>query len=155
MEIKDILQKLKNAFSGEPWFGDSMLEILGKIDFEMANRKAFGDQRSVHRLVLHIISWREFVIQKLAGNDDFEIEMDGEMDWPTKIPPGENGWKLTLSKLQESQNHFVQLLENQEDESILRKKVPGRKYNFEFLLEGVIQHDIYHLGQIGLLKNVG
>ncbi len=42
---------------------------------------------------------------------------------------------------------------NQSD-SILEDPVPGRNHNFRFLIEGMIQHDIYHLGQIGLMAKL-
>lgn len=40
------------------------------------------------------------------------------------------------------------------DEARLRNTVPGRDYNFYFLFHGVVQHSLYHAGQIALLKKM-
>jgi hypothetical protein len=40
-------------------------------------------------------------------------------------------------------------------ESRLRERVPGKKYDFYFMLHGVAQHELYHAGQIAILKKIG
>ena len=34
----------------------------------------------------------------------------------------------------------------------LRDQVPGKDYDFYFMLHGVVQHELYHAGQIAILK---
>jgi len=58
-----------------------------------------------------------------------------------------------LNRLQETQNELINLLEKQQ-ESLLEKSVSERTYNFRKLLQGLIQHDIYHLGQIAYIKKM-
>jgi hypothetical protein len=93
-------------------------------------------------------AWRTFTIKKLEGDSEFDIETD-EMNFPSS-----NDWELTLQGIKESQNKLLLLLESISEEKI-SEMVPGRKYNFQTLLHGVIQHDIYHLGQIQLIKKYG
>ena len=37
----------------------------------------------------------------------------------------------------------------------LSERVPGKKYDIRFMLEGVAQHELYHAGQIAILKKAG
>ncbi|MBS1653770.1 MAG: hypothetical protein JSU05_02905 [Bacteroidetes bacterium] len=48
---------------------------------------------------------------------------------------------------------IIEALENKDD-SFLDEIVDSRKYNFRFLINGLIQHDIYHAGQLIFLKNL-
>ena len=40
------------------------------------------------------------------------------------------------------------------DDMFLEEKVDYRNYNFRFLINGLIQHNIYHLGQVAYLKKL-
>jgi hypothetical protein len=37
-------------------------------------------------------------------------------------------------------------------EARLRDRVPGKRYDFYHLLHGIAQHELYHAGQIAILK---
>jgi uncharacterized damage-inducible protein DinB len=76
-----------------------------------------------------------------------------QTDWRQLDHSNTTLWKQGLIRLQETQNEIINLLENQE-ESLLEKVVDERKYNFRKLLHGLIQHDIYHLGQIAYIKKI-
>ena len=60
-------------------------------------------------------------------------------------------WARGLKELKEIHDRIVEVLQLKED-SFLDQKVDHRNYNFRFLLNGLIQHDIYHLGQIAYVK---
>ncbi len=62
------------------------------------------------------------------------------------------GWKEILNQFKESQNKTVTLL-NEEDESFLAKPY-FNEVTMHDLIKGIIQHDIYHLGQIAYVKSI-
>ena len=62
------------------------------------------------------------------------------------------GWDALLDELKATQRALIELLENQKDEFLGSQYQPG--YSYEFLIEGTIQHDYYHLGQIGLVIKI-
>jgi len=84
-------------------------------------------------------------LRKLEGDTDFDIEMNSEADWPKIKIKNEEEWKKLQTKLQRTQTELVKFLEGSED-GLLETKVPGKDYNFYFLIKGISQHDIYHLG---------
>jgi uncharacterized damage-inducible protein DinB len=59
-------------------------------------------------------------------------------------------WQEGLQKLQQSQDELLRLLA-QKDDALLEQNVSGRTYNYRKLISGIIQHDIYHLGQIAFI----
>jgi hypothetical protein len=85
-----------------------------------------------------MISWRNFVTDQLKG---VPKEVSEEENFPK---PG--SWKEAVEKLNQSQEALLKALSEFPEER-LNDKVPFREYRFHFMLYGIIQHDIYHLGQ--------
>jgi uncharacterized damage-inducible protein DinB len=74
-------------------------------------------------------------------------------DWRTLDETNKNLWHEGLKKLAVLHNELVEVLQQQQD-SLLTQTVPERTYNFRTLLYGIVQHDIYHLGQIAYLTKL-
>ncbi|MCJ7466791.1 MAG: DinB family protein [Maribacter sp.] len=124
---------------------------LKAIDWHIVNEKKYGT-KSIAVLLGHMIRWRIFVIKKLKGDEVFAIQIDGPSDWPEIRIGTAKEWDDLLGELKETQNTLLRILSLQTDE-LLERKVPGENFSFRFLLEGIIQHDLYHLGQIALLNS--
>ncbi|MES2883138.1 MAG: DinB family protein [Bacteroidota bacterium] len=149
-EIAFISQQLRDAYAGDPWFGRSVKSILADLDeievFEKLNR-----QHSILEILWHIITWREFVIDRLQPAKP--MSYFEENDWRELDHSDKNLWPQGLERLRQTQDELMLLLQERSDE-ILENIVADRKYNFRKLLHGLIQHDIYHLGQIAIIKKI-
>lgn len=88
--------------------------------------------------------WRHFTTKRLQGNNEFEVS---ELE---NFPKGTD-WASALNALQQSQEELVKAVSLFPEEK-LSETVPTRNYDFYTLLHGIIQHDIYHTGQIVMLK---
>jgi uncharacterized damage-inducible protein DinB len=149
-EIKRIISLLQATFKGDPWHGSSLMSMLTHITAEQAQAKPYIQIHSIWELVLHMIAWRRFTWQKLSGNRDYDINTP-EQDWPSVALTDEQAWQQTLDDLRQSQHILLERIMELED-AFLDTVVPGRAYTFYVLLQGIIQHDVYHSGQIALLK---
>jgi uncharacterized damage-inducible protein DinB len=152
-EGEQIIQRLKESFDGEPWYGTSLTGVLAAIPFRHVTIKCEPSQNNIARLVTHMLNWREFAIKKLQGDGRFDIELNSNADWPESGIKNESEWNSLCQRLTESQETIIFLL-SKIDETGLSKQVPGKLYDFRFLIEGLIQHDIYHLGQIALIDRL-
>lgn len=148
-EIERLTNLLRQTFDGNPWFGEPLLVKLESVDFEQANCVPAGAKKSVAELVMHIISWRIFTIKKLEMNEPFMIEMNSKGDWPDVSVNSASAWKTVLDELISTQKKLLNLTMGLSTDD-LDKTVLGKPYTFRYLMEGIIQHDVYHLGQIGL-----
>jgi len=150
-KIQHLIHKLNESFQGTPWFGDSLMPTLKAIDYKLVNKKLTNSNNSIAILVQHLINWRVFAIEKLEGNQCFDIELNSEKDWTKITIENENEWNELLKELISTQRKIISILDSQKVDSFLTQITLGKSYNFEYLIEGVLQHDIYHFGQIGLL----
>jgi len=151
-EIQYIAKQLQTLYDGEPWFGRAMKKILAEIDPAMALQKP-NEQHSILELLYHIINWREFTISRLQAGNDKPVQYFDEHDWKQLDHSDASLWNKGLQLLEDSQQLLLTLLANL-PEDILSNQVADREYNYRFLLNGIIQHDIYHLGQIAYVKKL-
>ena len=94
-------------------------------------------------------NWREFAISHLAPSDK-SLAYFEENDWRSLDHTNKALWPEGLQKLQRSQESLLRLLA-EKDDSLLEQNVSDRTYNYRKLITGIIQHDIYHLGQIAFI----
>ncbi len=146
-EIDRIARLLEKTFDKQPWYGSSIMQILSTIDSETATTK-HGDTHSIIELVFHMASWRKFVIQKLKGDEAFDITEETNFPKPTK-------WSDAIEQLYQSQRELIEATK-QFPADRLNELVPSNtmKYTYYTLLHGIVQHDVYHIGQIVLLRKL-
>ncbi len=144
-EMERIIRMLEKTFDKHPWYGPSVMDILSEVTKTEASRRV-GQSHSIIELVLHMTSWRTFAIQRLRGDNDFEVSDDSNFPEPTS-------WDEALKKLKQSQAALVAAA-REFSESKLGDLVPSssHKYTYYTLLHGIIQHDIYHIGQVQLIR---
>jgi uncharacterized damage-inducible protein DinB len=143
METTNIAALLEKTFRGPAWHGPSVLDALENITPEMTSSK-IADSHSIIELVAHMTTWRNFVTKRLTGDATYEVSN------AENFPPVTD-WKNTLENLKKSQATLLAAIKAF-PESKLFTTVPTRKYDFYTMLHGIVQHDIYHTGQIILLK---
>ena len=146
-ELSRIIKMLQHAYDGAAWHGASIMEIMNKINAPMA----FKHTDHIHRiceLVHHIIAWRVFAIKRLEGDTDYEVSKNE--NWKTFLQHDEAAWEEIKADLGASQKALVEALSKINDEKLI-DEVHGKAYDYYTLIHGVIQHDLYHLGEIALL----
>lgn len=150
-ELLQIAEQLEVTFRGDPWFGKSITSLLNDIDetfvFERPN-----SQHSILELIWHMITWRGFVLNSFHPSPKASSYFE-DRDWQQLDHSDKTLWKSGLEKLHQTQQQLLHAL-TQQDDSILENKVTGRSYNYRKLLNGILQHDIYHLGQIAYISKL-
>ena len=152
-EVLSIAKSFEDTLGKQPWFGRAVYEILGEVDEEKANTKPNGTEHSMIDLLWHMNTWAEFTLGSLENRTVEEMKTIEANDWRT-IDPKTHTWQKGVEQLKASHNKIIELLKQKEDDNFLGDIVPLRKYNFRFLLNGLIQHNIYHLGQVAYLKKM-
>ena len=148
-ETARIGSQLKQAYQGEAWHGPSLRELLEGVTADQAAAKPIPTVHSIWELVNHIITWEEIVRRRLEGDPVSQIP--DEYNFPPVSDTGEAAWQAALKKLAEG-NKLLRDAIRKIDDKQLEETAPGTNYTNYFMLHGVIQHDLYHAGQIALLK---
>jgi uncharacterized damage-inducible protein DinB len=152
-EIQPLMQQLKESYEGDPWFGRNMQIILSEINAELAVQKPANNQHSILELLYHIVNWRQFTINRLQGAVKNDLQYFEQNDWQQLDHSDKTLWDKGLQELQSTQQNLLVLLSNMNDEQ-LNEPVKERSYTNRYLINGIIQHDIYHLGQIAYITKL-
>ncbi|MDX1543252.1 MAG: DinB family protein [Christiangramia sp.] len=148
-----LIRSLSEIFEGEPWYGQSVMRKLENVPHKIGYKTCIPESHTVAEIVGHLIAWKTFAIEKLQSNWSYRIDIDSQRDWPVVEVNSAEEWEALKAKLVAAQGRIYELLSEQPDDSFLDERVQGKGYNFEYLIRGIIQHDIYHLGQIGLIES--
>lgn len=147
-ETRRIKEMLIQIYEGEAWHGPSIKNILENTSLDIAAQRLSGSHNIIE-MVRHMVIWREFVIARLDGDDAFDVIADE--NWTHVDELQAFAWFEAKEKLEKSQERLLTLLDQMPD-SRLYETVANRPYDFYTLLHGILQHDVYHLGQIVLLR---
>ena len=147
-EITRIKDQLEKAFYGGAWHGPSVTETLNGTSSNKAAAKPVGGAHSIWEIVLHLSVWHSAVRKRLLG---YPANITDEEDWQQIKDVSEISWAKDLIKLRNCMDELIDTVEKF-DQTKLDDKAEGKNYSNYFMLHGLVQHDIYHSGQIALLK---
>jgi hypothetical protein len=99
-------------------------------------------------LVLHIAVWDGAASRRLAGE---KCQPTGVANFPIVPKPTEAAWRKAVTHARRTHDALMKTVATL-PESRLRERVPGKKYDFYFMLHGMAQHELYHARQIAILK---
>jgi uncharacterized damage-inducible protein DinB len=151
-EIPSFIRNLETTLSGQPWYGRAVFEILNEVEETKANIKPGGTEHSMNELLRHMNTWAEFVLGSLENRGSEEMKAIEVNDW-RKIDPEVNSWEKALAEFKSIHKKIIENLSKRDDD-FLKDMVPNRQYNFRFMLNGLVQHNIYHAGQVAYLKKM-
>jgi uncharacterized damage-inducible protein DinB len=144
-----IAEQLRRAFEGDAWHGPAVLELLQDVGAATAAAKPLPDVHSIWELLLHIAVWDAAGLRRLAGE---KFQPEGTANFP-QVPKlaSESAWRKAVAHAKRTHDRLVKTVVAL-SESRLRDRVPGKKYDFYHMLHGIAQHELYHAGQIAILK---
>jgi uncharacterized damage-inducible protein DinB len=152
-EAARIADQLRRAFDGEAWHGDSLFEILNGVTAGRAAARPIAGAHTIWELVLHIAAWDGAVLRRMCG---VEVSLSDEENFPPVTNASDAAWRTALTQVRQVHEELIATVAALPD-SRLDDKVPGKEgahYTFYYMLHGVVQHELYHAGQLALLKKM-
>lgn len=143
-EIKSVINRLKITNTKEPWFGKPVYSILEEVNTKKVSLRPNDTEHSMIELLYHMNTWAGFTLKRIEKHPDMDIATFEKMDW-REIKPDIHTWKKGMAEFRSLQKKIIKTL-NKKDDSFLKEIVDFRKYNYQFLLHGMIEHNIYHIG---------
>ena len=152
-EAARIADQLRRAFRGDAWHGDSVFEILEGVTAAQAAARPIKSAHTIWELVLHIAAWDGAVLRRLGG---VAVELSDAENFPSVTDTSGAAWRKALAQVRRVHEELVEAVSVLRD-SRLDEIVPGKEgahYTFYYMLHGVVQHELYHAGQIALLTKM-
>ena len=150
-EVERIEEQLRRAYEGEAWHGPALREVLADVTAARAAARPLPDAHSIWEIVLHVAAWTNVVRRRIGGE---WTDAPDEGDWPEARETSEAAWRDALARLEENQRELRRAVARLDD-ARLDEPLAAGKSSFYVTLHGLIQHHLYHAGQIALLKKSG
>ena len=147
-KLNAIVSDFQNVLNGDPWYGKPVYLILEEVDEKVACQKISANKHACIELLYHLISWSGFTLASLQ-KDDKAAAVYESLNF-RKIDIAIHHWKKGVAEFKAINKTIIQMLKKMDD-AILEQIVPNRKYDYCYLLNGLIQHHIYHIGQIAFI----
>ena len=149
---------LRAVYSGSPWHGSSISDVLKGVDADTAARRLMPKSHTIWELVLHMTGWTREATSRLKG----AAPKSPPEDWPApRFGGGAAAWKSALDDFAAAHKEAEQTVARLKADDLLRwiedkrDPGPGAGVTVGTLIRGLIQHHVYHQGQIALLKRAG
>ena len=147
-EIRRIANQLERAFNGEAWHGPAVKEVLAGVTAQKAAARPVAGAHTIWEITAHIAVWEDVARRRLLGET---VAPTDEEDWPAAGTGGERAWTALLKRLEDG-NRALREVILAYDERQLDQAPKNNRTAAYLLMHGVIQHDLYHAGQIAVLK---
>ena len=147
-ELQRIADLLDRAGHGDAWHGPSVDATLAGVTAAQAAARPLADGHTIWELVLHIAVWERVVTRRFAGE---KLEPTSAEDWPPVTKTTDDAWRRAVADLRKARGELRAAM-LAFDPRRLDDTVQGKNYSFYVMAHGVVQHDLYHAGQIALLK---
>lgn len=150
-ELDRMSDQLQRAYDGEAWHGPNITDVLRDVTAKQAAARPIADVHTIWTLVLHLITWQKAVARRLQGEP---FRPDEATNFPpTPTAPSEAEWKAVREALAASHATLQRQLMTLREANLDQAVADGFSSNYVHV-HGVIQHNLYHLGQIVLLKKL-
>ncbi|HKO44513.1 MAG TPA: DinB family protein [Pyrinomonadaceae bacterium] len=147
-EIERIRDQLQRAFDGDAWHGPSVMQLLGNVTAQQAATRVFPEAHTIWELALHIGAWEGACLARLQGG---RAELSDDEDWPAVTDTSENAWQQCKSALVDGNAKLKDAIARLDEQRLDEPILPGMPSVYR-TVQGVVQHDLYHAGQIAILK---
>jgi len=147
-EIDRILTHYDQVLNGDAWHGDAMWRILDDISPEAAAARPLPTTHTIWEIVMHMMFWEDVATRRFAGERAGLVE---ERNFPPMPGATDENWQQTLDELRASNHSFREALARFDTARLGNLSAAGKR-TFYDEAHGLIEHHIYHLGQIAMLK---
>lgn len=148
-EAERIADQLQRSIKGEAWHGPSLMEILAGVTAEQVSVRLMNTH-TIWEILLHVRAWNTAVLRRIRGE---VVELSEAEDFPPVSESTEQAWEDDVRSVKLAQSKIYNAVMSMTD-TRLQETVPGKPYNFYYMLHGLAQHNLYHAGQIALIKKL-
>lgn len=151
--LKHIVHQLLEIQHGKLWIGSSYESKLKGIDEELVFTRPLKNLHSIAEIISHLTLWRTEAILKIRTGEGSKTD-DCEENWLPNQRLRTKGWTQIKSEYDHSLSELIALLNDKDDRFLdayyYDTDFKGN-YTYGFLLNGMLHHDLYHLGQLGII----
>jgi len=151
--VASLLEQIDEAYDRRSWHGTNLRGSLRGVSATAAARPPAPGRHNVWELAVHAAYWKYVVWRRLTGEKRGSFPRAGSNWFPTPTPATEARWKQDLALLADCHRMLRAAVVSLRDDE-LGRRAPRSRDTVGHLVRGVAAHDLYHAGQIQLVKRM-
>jgi hypothetical protein len=152
-KIEFLLRLIDQAYDQLSWHGPNLRGSIRGLDHRVAARRPKPGRHNLWEIVVHAAYWKYAVRRRLLGQKRGSFPLKGS-NWfvrPSDASP--QAWEADVQLLSEMHQELRSAVTGFRAADLGRKR-PGSKFSNFDLIIGIAAHDVYHAGQIQILKRL-
>ncbi len=150
--VMPLLNEWRAVYDGDNWTGENFAGKLSAIDEKLAFTQPFKAVHSVAEVLWHCIYWRTVLIRRLEGDHQYKARTAQKLNFLSIEDLKKKGWGNILTEFAATQTGIANLLMSKTN-TFMHEIYEGDR-SYYMLIRGMIEHEYYHLGQIGLIITI-
>jgi hypothetical protein len=145
---------LERAFAKKSWHGTTLRGALRSVTAEEAIWRPAPGRHNIWELAVHAAYWKYAVRRRLTNERRGTFPLKGSNWFPRPATTDAAGkWSADLQLLDRMHGTLLEAVASLHDD-VLQRRVPGSSFTYNELISGSAAHDLYHAGQIQLLRRL-
>jgi hypothetical protein len=153
IRIESLLKMMDEAYDKRAWHGTNLKGSLRGISCQDAVWRPGKNRHNIWEIALHAAYWKYVVLRRLLGKKRGSFDVAGSNWFLRPVDISEKAWKADLRILERLHQELRKGVARLKDKDLDRTPTGSQNSN-GFLIRGIAFHDIYHAGQIQLLKRL-
>jgi hypothetical protein len=145
MTTEFLLTLLDEAFDKRSWHGPNLRGAIRGVTAKEAAWRPRPGAHNIWEFALHAAYWKYVVRRKLTGEKRGSFVLPGSNFFARPVELSEPAWKKDVEILLEAHQDLRRTVSHME---------PGRPEKMLHMIRGAASHDVYHAGQIRLLRRL-
>jgi uncharacterized damage-inducible protein DinB len=146
-QTQQIADSYRAVTTKDAWYGPSLGELLAQVTPEVATATPVPGANTISALLQHLLLWNERA--RLTSDTHPLPKWEAEKEWAEPAIP----WNELVVRWNQSRDLLEDRIRNFPVDD-LTKQVPGRTYPYSHLFAGIVQHTVYHSGQIAMTLGI-
>ena len=155
-EIRQLLAILHQAYDHRSWHGTNLRGSIRGVSLRRAAWRPGRGRHNIWELVIHAAYWKYAAGRRIAGTPRGAFPFEGS-NWfrrPLEKQATERAWRADLAVLDQMHRRLCDAVSSLSPDGLYRTHRGSAESSFS-LITGAAAHDLYHAGQIQLLKKLG
>lgn len=152
-QLRLLTQIVDEAYDRPAWHGANLRGSLRGVTARQAAWRPAPNRHSIWEVAIHAAYWKYIVRRRISGDRGASFPFEGRNWFRAPAVLDEKNWNGHLALLDDQHQLMRDLIEQLPDWKLHRRSAGHRQSHFT-LIFGIAAHDIYHAGQIQLLKRL-
>ena len=152
-ELSILLKGLDEGYHKKAWHGPNLRGSIRGLPARDAAWRPRKGRHNIWEIVVHCAYWKYIVRRRILGEKRGSFALKGSNWFKRPDVMSAAAWRNDVNLLEQMHQSMIDTIA-QLSTSDLRKKPRGSKVDNQAIISGIAMHDVYHAGQIQILKRL-